>query len=220
MTHTDAQLRQLVVDGALSTSLLGDVCDLMGAYHQFLPAAVRSLDRSLTLVGRAMPVVTADVFGPQKRPFGLLTDALDQLGPGEVYLGGGGLMRSASWGELLTVTAKARGAAGAVIDGWHRDTRAVRQERWPVFSRGSFGQDAGVRAVVVDYRTPVEIGAVRVEPGSLVVGDVDGVLVVPPAEEQDIVEGALAKGRQENEVRSAIRSGMSSGHAWDRFGVL
>jgi 4-hydroxy-4-methyl-2-oxoglutarate aldolase len=216
----DADIRDRVATGDLNTSLLGDVCDRLGRHHQFLPPYIRPFDETATLVGRAMPVLAADVYAAQKRPFGLLTDALDQLQPGEVYVGGGGLQRSASWGEILTATARGRGAVGAVIDGWHRDTRALRRERWPIFSRGAWGQDAGVRSSVIDYRVGIEVGGVRVEPGSLIVGDADGVIVIPPDLEQEIVSGAVAKAAAEHDVREAIRAGMSSATAWDRYGVL
>jgi 4-hydroxy-4-methyl-2-oxoglutarate aldolase len=216
----DADIRDRVGTGFLSTSLLGDVCDRLGRHHQFLPPYIRPFEDSAVLVGRAMPVLSADVYGVQKRPFGLLTEALDQLQPGEVYVGGGGLQRSASWGEILTATARSRGAAGAVIDGWHRDTRALQRERWPIFSRGGWGQDAAVRSSIIDYRVGIEVGAVRVEPGDLIVADADGVIVIPRDLEQDIVSGAVAKAAAEHEVREAISAGMSSATAWDQYGVL
>ncbi len=220
MSTTDTEIRAMLEDERLSTALLGDICDLHGRYHQFLPPEIKGIAPATILVGRAMPVLTQDVFAPQPRPFGALTDALDQLESGEVYVGGGGLLRNASWGELLTITAKGRGAVGAILDGFHRDTRAVLREDWPVFSRGSFGQDAGVRSVVIDYRVPTEVGGVRVDPGALLVGDADGVMVVPLDIEQEIVEAALAKAEAESEVRTVIRNGSSSNRAWATFGVL
>jgi regulator of RNase E activity RraA len=59
-------------------------------------------------------------------------------------------MRCAYWGEILTATARTRGANGAVIDGFHRDTPQVLEQDWPVFSRGRFAQDSGVRTKVID----------------------------------------------------------------------
>ena len=80
-----------------------------------------------------MPVLMIDVHGPQKKPFGKLTEALDQLQPGDIYLASGGDMRCAYWGEILTATARTRGAEGAVIHGYHRDTPRVLEQNWPVF---------------------------------------------------------------------------------------
>lgn len=215
----DGELFDLV-RSTLYTPVLGDVLDAVGYLRQTLPPSIQPIDEAMVLVGRAMPVVIADVHGPQVRPFGMLTEALDQLQTGEIYLARGGRTPCAAWGELLTVTAKIRGAAGAVIDGFHRDTRRVREERWPVFSRGRYCQDAAVRATVVDFRVPVEIGGVAVQPGDLVVGDRDGVVIVPADIERDVLTRALEKAVAENTVRAAIESGMSSTVAFQTYGVL
>lgn len=204
----------------LNTCVVGDILDSMGYYHQFLAPEVRPIGDASTIVGRAMPVLMADVYGPQSRPFGKLTEALDQVNSGEVYLATGGMMRCAYWGEILTQTVRMRGAAGAVIDGYHRDTRGVLAQEWPVFSRGSFGQDSAVRTQVLDYRCPVEVGATRVTPGDIVFGDIDGVLIIPQEREAEIIEAALEKSRGEKSVLLEIRSGMSSTDAFAKYGVL
>jgi len=174
----------------------------------------------MKLVGRAMPVVMIDVHGPQKKPFGLLTEALDQLEPGEIYLCSGGDMRCAYWGELLTATARTRGAVGAVVNGFHRDTPKMLEQNWPVFSRGRFGQDSSVRTQVTDFRCAIEIGGVWIEPGDLVFGDLDGVVVVPKKVQGEVIEKSLEKARKENVVRKAIEAGMSSTAALKKYKVL
>jgi regulator of RNase E activity RraA len=204
----------------LYTPVVGDVLDQLGRTHQFLPPAVQALHPAMVLVGRAMPVLIADVFEVPRSPFGRLTEALDQLAPGEIYLARSGRTECAAWGEIMTATARARGAAGAVIDGFHRDTVRVLEQDWPVFSRGRFAQDAGVRATVTDYRVPVEVGGVLVRPGDLVLGDIDGVVVVPAAIEDEVLERALSKAAAENVVRQAIENGMSSTDAFSTYGVL
>jgi regulator of RNase E activity RraA len=204
----------------LYTPVVGDVLDGLGRHHQVLPQPIQPLREDMVVVGRAMPVLIAKVFGPQTRPFGRLTEALDQLEPDEVYLACGGGVPCAAWGELLTVTARVRGAAGAVIDGYHRDTPKVRDQRWPVFSRGRYAQDAAVRASVIDYRVPVEIGQVLASPGDLVIGDLDGVVLVPRDIEDEVIERAVEKATTETRVRAAIEGGMSSTEAFATFGVL
>jgi regulator of RNase E activity RraA len=174
----------------------------------------------MKLVGRAMPVLMIDVYGEQAQPFGKLTEALDQLEPGDVYLASGGEMRCAYWGEILTATARARGANGAVVNGYHRDTPQVLSQDWPVFSRGRFAQDSGVRTKVVDYRCPIEVGPVTVQPGDLVFGDLDGVVVIPRAHEAEVIERALEKARGEKQVRKDIEAGMSSTQAFAKYGIL
>ena len=204
----------------LYTAVVGDILDTFGLYHQFLPQAVRPLREHMRLAGRAMPVRVVTVNGVQERPFGKMTDALDQLQPGEIYIASGGEMNCAAWGEIMTATAKRRGAAGAVIDGFHRDTLKVLDQNWPVFSRGAYAQDAGVRSIVEDYRCAVEIGRVVVNPGDLIIGDVDGVVVVPREVEQDVIARALSKAHGEKVVRSEIEAGLSSTAAFEKHGIL
>nr|MDA3873252.1 RraA family protein [Kiritimatiellia bacterium] len=153
-------------------------------------------------------------------PFGLLTEALDDLKPGEVYMASGGEMRSAYWGELLTATARTRGAAGAVVNGPHRDTPQILEQNWPVFSRGRYCQDSAVRTQVVDFRCQIEIGGVWVKPGDLVFGDLDGVTIIPREIETEVIQKSLEKARGEKVVRTAIENGMSATEAFRTFGIL
>ncbi len=204
----------------LYTPVVGDILDELGFAHQFLPQPIQPAGEEMKLAGRAMPVVMIDVFGKQKKPFGLLTEALDQLQPGEIYLCSGGEMRCAYWGEILTATAKKRGAAGAVINGFHRDTPKMLEQNWPVFSRGRFAQDSSVRTQVADYRCQIEIGQVTAQPGDLVFGDLDGVVVVPKQVEGEVIQRALAKARGEKLVRKEIEAGMSSTAAFKKYGIL
>lgn len=210
-----AQMRE-----KLYTPVVGDILDGMGYYHQFLPPEIRPLKPDFKLAGIAMPVLMIDVFGPQKKPFGLLTEALDQLQEDEIYMAAGGAMRCAYWGELLTATARTRKAAGAVLNGWHRDTPQVLEQNWPVFSRGCYAQDSSVRTQVVDYRCTVEMGQVTIHPGDYVFGDIDGVLVIPAEIADEVIEKSLEKAAGEKLVRKAIEGGMSSTDAFAKFGIL
>jgi regulator of RNase E activity RraA len=216
--ETDEQLFALL-NGLLYTPVVGDILDRLGRYHQFLPQPIQPLRAEMKLAGRAMPVRIAEISGPQASPFGKLTAALDGLRAGEVYLATGAL-NCASWGEILTATARVRGAAGAVIDGYHRDTPQVLAQQWPVFSRGGWAQDAGVRSSVIDFRCTIEVGGVRVEPGDLVFADIDGVLIVPRAVEREAITLALEKARGEKVVRRDIEAGASSTEAFARYGIL
>jgi regulator of RNase E activity RraA len=199
---------------------VGDVLDDLGFVHQFLPQEIQPLREEMKVCGRAMPVLMIDVYGKQKQPFGKLTEALDQLQAGEIYLASGGEMRCAYWGEILTATAKKRGAVGAVINGFHRDTPKVLEQGWPVFSRGRFAQDSGVRTQVVDYRCAIEVGQAKVSPGDLIFGDLDGVLVIPKEVETQAIARALEKARGEKLVRKEIEAGMSSTDAFRKYGIL
>lgn len=204
----------------LYTPVVGDILDTLGFVHQFLPQPVQPLLPEMKVAGFAMPVLMIDVYGPQKKPFGYLTEALDQLEEHDVYIASGGEMRCAYWGELLTATARTRKAAGAVINGFHRDTPQVLSQNWPVFSRGSYAQDSSVRTQVVDYRCFIEVGGVGVHPGDFVFGDRDGVIIIPEALIGEVTEKALEKARGEKKVRKAIEGGMSATEAFQVFGIL
>lgn len=204
----------------LYTPVVGDILDALGYYHQFLPAGIRAIAPEMRVIGRAMPVQLADVAGPQKHPFGRLTEALDQIERGEVYLATGGSQNCAAWGEILTATARTRGGAGAVIDGYHRDTPRVLEQNWPVFSKGGYAQDAGVRSSVVDFRCPIEIQGVLIHPGELVFGDIDGVVIIPQAVEDRVMTLALEKATGEKRVRKEIEAGASSSEVFRKYGIL
>lgn len=208
----------------LFTAVLGDVMDVMGMRHQFLPPQICALDPKRKLVGRAMPVVEADVetdldaSGPQ---FGLMFEALDDLKTDEIYVCTGASAKYALWGELMTVRAKQLGAAGAVVDGYVRDTEGVLAQDFAVFGYGSYAQDQGPRGEVVDFRCPITFGnGARVSPGDLLVGDRDGVLVIPKSAENEIIQRAYEKVVGESRVRDSILNGMSASEAYKTFGIM
>lgn len=217
--NTDNDLFE-IFKSEMYTSVIGDILDELQCYHQFLPQPIQPLRITDKLIGRVMPALMIDVYGPQKEPFGKLTEALDQLQPGEIYVAAGGAMRCAYWGEILTATAKKRGATGAVINGYHRDTPKVMEQNWPVFSRGRYAQDSSVRTQVVDYRCTMQVGEVWINPGDLIFGDMDGVVVIPKKYETEVVEKALAKAMGEKLVRREIENGMTSTEAFRKYGIL
>ena len=228
----DEELFSLIRE-KLYTPVVGDILDQMGYTHQFLPRNIRPLtalvppnmvapmepDNRNALVGWACTVLENDVFCAPKKPFGYLTEALDQLRPNEIYVATGA-HNSALWGELLTATSKVRGAVGAVIDGPTRDTPQVLAQNFPVFCTGCWAQDSSLRTYVFDFRCPIEIGQVTIQDGDLIFGDVDGVLAVPRGIVEEVIEKALEKAAGEKLVRKAIENGMSATDAFAHFGIL
>jgi len=213
----------------LFSAVIGDVMDKLGFLHQFLPPAIVPLDRAMVVCGRAMTVLEADCFDEavegshnpiSARPFGLMMEALDSLKTNEVYICTGSSPRYALWGELMSVRATKCGAAGAVVDGYSRDTRGVLALGFPTFSHGSYAQDQGPRGKVIDYRIPIQMGQVRICPGDIVFGDLDGVCVVPKAAEREVMAAAFDKARKEKVVRKALEEGMPSKEAFATFGIL
>jgi regulator of RNase E activity RraA len=91
---------------------------------------------------------------------------------------------------------------------------------FPTFGFGSYGQDSAPRYKVVDFRVPVEIGAVRVHPEDIIFGDIDGVVVVPAAAESEVFNRALEKARGEKLVKKAIEEGSTTVEAFAKFGIM
>jgi regulator of RNase E activity RraA len=121
----------------------------------------------------------------------------------------------------MSTRARQLGAAGAVLNGYSRDTPGIRKLGFPTFSTGRFAQDQRPRGRVVGFRTKVEIGRTVVSPGDIVFGDLDGVLVIPRAIERDVVRTAMERVAREELVRTAFeRDNLSAAVAALRFGVL
>jgi regulator of RNase E activity RraA len=223
----DAEMYRLF-ETELFVAVVGDVMDTLGLQHQFLPPVFRPVDEATRLLGRAMPVLETDIFpsgGPthnplMSKPFGLMFEALDDLKPGEIYVASGASPRYALWGELMSTRAKILGAHGALVDGFARDTDGIKALGFPCFCTGFYAQDQGVRGKVIDYRCALEIGGVRIEPGALLFGDKEGVLVIPREAEEDVVRLALEKVRGEKLVAKAIREGLSAVDAYKTFGIM
>ena len=213
----------------LFTALVRDILDKLGYLHQFVSPHIKPLQSDMVVIGRAMPVLEADVFaevaeGSQvplmKKPFGIMFEALDSLQPNEVYICSGSSPRYALWGGLMSTRALKLKAAGAVVDGYSRDTPEILKLNFPTFSLGSYAQDQGPRGKVIDYRVPIEFNGVRVNPGDIVYGDLDGLLIIPKEAEKEAFSGAIEKARGEKLVQKALEEGMSTVDAFKKFGIM
>jgi len=213
----------------LFTAVVGDVMDQMGLQKQFLPPQVKPLSDEMVVIGRAMPVLEADIFGEaegsganpiMRKPFGLVFEAVDNLKPNEVYISTGSSPTYALWGGLMSVRAMHLGAAGVVVNGYSRDTREIRSLKFPCFSYGNYAQDQGPRGKVMDYRVPLQVGEAYIRPGDILYGDLDGVCVVPREAEVEAFTGALEKARGEQTVKKALEAGMSTLEAFNTYGIM
>ncbi len=226
--NNDAELIQLA-RAELFTAVVGDIMDKAGLLKQFLPPNIRPLNKDMVVIGRAMTVVEADISPSDPtaeddplldKPFGLMLEALDDLKTNEVYVCSGASPCYALWGELMSVRARHCGAAGAIVDGYSRDTREILNLNFPTFSYGPYAQDQAPRGRVIDFRVSITIGEVLIEPGDILFGDIDGVCVIPSAAIKEVFTKALEKARGEKIVRKAIESGMSAADAFREFGIM
>jgi regulator of RNase E activity RraA len=219
----------VIAEKELFTCVVGDVMDKLGLVHQFLPPKIRPLSESMILIGRAMPVISGDVFAEKlentsnslsAKPFGLMLEALDDLRPNEIYINTGSSPRNAMWGEMMCTRAEKLGARGAILNGYVRDTRAILKMNLPTFGFGSYGQDSAPRCKVHDSRVPIEIGHVTIRPGDVLFGDIDGVLVVPQEVEVEVFRLALEKARGEKTVKMELDAGSSAVAVFSKHGIM
>lgn len=225
---TDEELFE-IARRELFTAVVGDVMDIMGYRHQFLPPNIQPLRDDMVVIGRAMPVLETDDEGGEgpwrnseilNRPFGLMLRALDNLKTGEVYICSGSSPAYALWGEIMSMAARNRGATGAVVNGYSRDTNGILAQNFPCFSMGRYAQDQRPRGKVVDFRCRIRFGAVTVAPGDIVFGDMDGVCVIPGGIKDEVFRQAFGKATGEKRVFEAIKNGMKAQDAWDKFGIM
>jgi 4-hydroxy-4-methyl-2-oxoglutarate aldolase len=207
----------------LYTAVLSDVLDEAGFRDKAMTARIRPLDDGLVMAGFARTGLFREVFHVARgeNPYELEIAIIDDLKPGDVVVFGcGGSERIAPWGELLTTAARARGAVGAVTDGFVRDVRGIRDVKFPVFHGGIAPLDSKGRGKVADIDVPIACAGVHVEPGDLVFGDVDGVVVVPRKIEEQVLARAFEKVSGENATRDELLRGAKLKDVFDRYGVL
>ena len=212
----------------LYSAVIGDILDKMNYRHQFLPQRIQPMREEMVVAGRAMTVLEADAFEElsdghnpiMKKNFGLMLEALDDLKENEVYICSGSSPSYALVGELMCTRMKILKAAGAVVNGFHRDTKGILALDFPCFSYGRYAQDQGPRGKVIDYRVPIEMDGVRINPGDIIFGDLDGVLVIPKEVETEVLQRAYEKATGEKMVAEAIRGGMSTVESFAKHGIM
>lgn len=208
----------------LSAAILSDIVDSLGLKRRAMRPFVRPLDDAQVMVGRARTGLYMPAYALRdgENPYEIEIALVDDLQPQEVVVlaCNGPTERIAPWGELLTTAAQVRGAAGCVTDGLVRDVRQIRAMHFPVFHGGIGPLDTKGRARMVDRDVRVECGGVSIDPGDLVFGDVDGVVVIPRSHEHAVMDLALEKVRGEDNTRDALLQGESLANVFKRLGIL
>jgi regulator of RNase E activity RraA len=207
----------------LFAAVLSDALDAAGVRTQAMAPHIRPLDDTLKLCGRArtgMYMETAYV-ADDENPYELEIALVDDLKPGDVAVFAcGGSSRIAPWGSLLSTATRARGAAGCVTDGFVRDIKVIRRLGVPVFHAGISPLDSKGRGEIMAIDVPVICAGVRVEPGDLIVGDADGVVVIPKAREAEVLAMAFDKVNREDSSMAELANGAYLRDVYARYGVL
>ncbi|MBV7337397.1 RraA family protein [Chloroflexi bacterium TSY] len=205
----------------LYSAVLCDALDQVGFREQAMRANIRPIDPDALVVGRALTMQSVDLYEPVENAYEHEIAAVDSLKPGDVMVASTHeSTRTCLWGELLSTAAVARGAQGAVIDGYTRDVRLIQKMNFPIFSTGMYPVDSAGRGIVIDYNCTINCGGVIVHPGDIVFGDFDGVIVIPADAAREVIERAVEKVNGENITREELRNGATLREVYDKYGVL
>jgi len=205
----------------LYSAVLCDALDQVGFRDQSMRADIRPVWPDAVVVGRALTMQSVDVYEPEENVYEQEIAAVDSLGPGNVMVASTQQStRTCLWGELLSTASVARGANGAVIDGYSRDVRLIQKMQFPVFSAGMYPVDSAGRGCVIDFNCPISCGGVLVRPNDIIFGDFDGVIVIPSDAARDVIERAVKKVEGENITREELQKGATLREVYDKYGVL
>ena len=205
----------------LYVAVVSDALDAHGFRNQALSHKIRPLLPTTVVVGRALPVLCLETYEIPENPYQEEIAAVDSLKQNDVLIcSTNGSTRICFWGELLSTAARVRGARGAIIEGFIRDVRAIMEMGFPIFTTGISPVDSNGRGEVVAYNVQIECGGVTVNPGDIVFGDADGVVVIPQSVEEQVIKAALEKVSGENRTRDALLEGATLRQVYDEFGIL
>jgi regulator of RNase E activity RraA len=207
--------------GRLHPAVVADCLDRAGLRNQVLAPHIRPIAPTMRVCGRAATVHCIEVDDvPASRDDWYRNElaSVDALKPGDVVVVS--TCRGSYWGELLATASTFQGARGVVADAYTRDTLALIEMGFPTFAAGIHCADSLGRIDVDAYGVPIVCGGVEVAPGDLVLGDNDGVVVVPAARGEEIVAAAEEKVSGEDLVREKLAEGMPVSEAFRTYGVI
>lgn len=206
---------------SLYSAVVCDVLDGLGFREQALNGCVRPLTQTRRVYGRVFTARAAPVAEVPAEPYKLQLAAVDELTRGDVLVVDGQETRTcAFWGELLTTACLHKGVHGVVMTACTRDMWKIDELGFAVFGIGWHPADDKGRLEVVEIGGAIKIAGVHTKPGDLILGDEDGVVIIPSEAAPETLRRASEKVAGENQVRHALAAGMPVGEAFKKFGIL
>lgn len=205
----------------LYTAVCCDIMDDYGYRNQAMNIKIKPIQKGNKVVGRAKTILSTSVYEIYEEPYKGEIDAVDSLKNNEVVvMKTEESEKSGVWGELLSIAAKMKGTNGAVIDGYTRDVEEIKKLDYNVYALGFSPLDSRGRSTVIDYDCRIKCGGIEVNPGDLIFGDLDGVIVIPKSIAEKVMIEALQKVEKENKMRQGLLEGRSLKELYQEQGVL
>ncbi|MEX2578719.1 MAG: RraA family protein [Verrucomicrobiales bacterium] len=209
-----------VLEG-LYTAVVADTLDSLGYRDRILGADIRALTPTRRLCGRVFTARAETVRAVPANPYELEMQAIDRMSRGDVLVVDAGYHReSAFWGELLTTACLAKGVRGVVMSTCARDMWKLNELDFPVFGIGCTPADSKGRIDVVSVGEPITIDGVETKNGDLILGDEDGVVIVPEEAAAETLRLASEKVSGEDTVRDELAAGVPVSEVFRRHGIL
>ncbi len=206
---------------SLYSAVLCDVLDALGFRRQALDYQVRPLTKARKVCGRVFTARALPVNEIPAEPYKLQLAAVDALASGDVLVVDGQDTRTcAFWGELLTTACRHKDVRGVVMTACTRDLSKINELAFPVFGIGHHPGDDNGRLEVVEIGEPITVAGVATQTGDWLIGDEDGVVIIPNEIHDEVIQRAQEKVSGENRVRNALATGMTVGEAFKKFGIL
>lgn len=202
----------------LAVATLSDGCDQIVGRRGFLDHDIKARVNARKIVGRAVTVLEVPCEDDQKPE--LVFDVIDEAEAGSVIVISNGSDRNtAIWGELMNAGAVANGHEAVVVDGGTRDVEMIRKQTdFPVYARSIVPTSSIGRYMTIARDIPISLGGVEVRPGDYIVGDEDGVVVIPAEKVEEIASFAEEAEAVEAEMGAFIRDVGSMRAAIEKFG--
>ena len=215
------QLNLVELRKIFTSALASDCLDKLGYGRQVLNEDILMVSGTGIMLGYAFPVRLEIVNSFPEVPYVGLLKTIDAVQKDQVYVAPTGRTgKAALWGELLSTACNFKEVAGFLGDGPSRDLVRTRALGFKMFGTGSLPVNINGRDEVVAHNVPGVIDGVPIHPGDLIVGDIDGVTIVPVAAIDKVVEMVIEKNSGESNFRKAVREGMPPSEAFAKFGVL
>lgn len=203
-------------------AVFSDILDELGFNSQVISpqSQIHPLKESFVVMGKAVTLLN-ESDSNEEEPYDVVINCIDNLGPNSVIV----IAQTENFltgimGELTATALRFRKSRGAIVNGYTRDARKLIKMGFPTFARGASPIDTKGRVRVKDFNIPIVVGGIKILPGDLIFADLDGIIVIPPQVEKEVIDEVIIRINTETTVRKELATGKSMAEVWEKHHVL